>query len=70
MHTLSKIIETIKYYKELFDALTFLIQGVIGIYILKYTPFLTFIEHHPNFGIDLILLFLLYLEFMVALLIT
>jgi len=64
-----KTVETLKYYKdEILGILGLLVPGIVGIYILKFTPALSFLEHHPNFDIILMFLILLFLEGMVALL--
>jgi len=73
MYPLSKIyhetLETLKYYRdEILGILGWLVPGIVGIYILKCTSALSFLEHHSNFDIILMLLILLFLEGMVALL--
>jgi hypothetical protein len=65
---LTETIEKIKYYSEAILASIFLTLGIIGALILKYTPAINFLTHHPNFTIDLILLILLFLAFLAALL--
>jgi len=54
--------------RELLISSILLILGVIGVFILKYTPIINFIEDHPNFDINLMLVISLFLEFLLALL--
>jgi len=61
------MIETLKSYREAFESLGLLVLGIIGILILKYTPVLDYLEHHPNFDRILMLLIALFLEGAVAL---
>ena len=62
MNPLSKIYQTLKYYREILELVGLFVPGIAGILILKYTSALNFIQYHSDFDRILMLIILLFLE--------